>query len=674
LALLTEHNMMTGLGREIRGVAPKPGPTLTIPKKQRTQTSTKRGLRRWQQRLLDGELKKRNRHVKLCAPTASGKGYAIKLLATFDIVQSLFARKVLIVVPNTAIGANFTRNGKKPYDLVPIDGTDRTWQPLYDFCTNDATGFYTGEESDRERSGKCARLLSFLQKDMTPSQNVFQRDVRIDQQVAVCTMSLLVYLWKELGKTAEGREMQKTLFHNTTVFLDEAHHCLGAFDEDGDSLTEDEKKKLIASSTEIGKIIHAICNSEDETVRLVLVTATFFRSDQGTIVDDGLDGFVTYYCTWSEFWEMAQFEVLKIHYETFTDDRSGPYKLEGPMDKSVDRIQDMKDRKHMVYFPPVDLRFGSWITKDSVKRFKAALKKAWPGVRILDLVDQDPETRRANMEALNNEPKHANDGESQYDVVLLCGIEEGLDWVPGDTLHSLKPPRALTKAVQRNGRIFRIHDTKRSLEIFNYINACNNAKDEEELKDMLEEVLAAVLIGTQVSEIQEEIFIPIISGTGEDKKKRTSMTLKEIFGNKYGGVIKACAKGYAALTVKERKDFQEINWVAQEIANNFTSPRVTENLDAVVDGLILEMLRINTPREAREKIGLNLKGLSHITKLTWNLLMAVPGAAEHSAFSCSVDADLSERLHHTLRQVTGKYTEDEGIEAIRELYAKRMAS
>jgi hypothetical protein len=656
MALNLKHREIEGLSREVRGEMGvlRKGSSLRrikVPKgkKLHEQTTHRRGmrvLRKYQDRILEGEVK-RNTNVLINAPTGSGKSFATQLLAAKD---RLDGNRIVILVPNRVIGTGFARERE-----VPVDGIWHHWQPILNLCSTDDQ--LTELRTKQLRQALMAKPGSPVLID--PKKGRYA----LDTDIVICTSAAFLSLWNQQGKHALNH---REVIQNCTFVVDEAHHGSAVFLEEDDDYSLAKQHEIKERQTGIGSFIHFLLNNGGTCTRLILVSATLFRGDESFILSsEARKQFkAAYYCPWPEYWQEAGFERLDLLYELYGSTPppkdlirayekvrgASPLTTDmGPMLLVADRIQAQRNRKHIVYFPNKN---RAWCRADSCELFKLRLKQVWPDVRVLDLVDQSHETRTANTKILNSEPENAaaeKADRSKFDVLLLCGMEEGLDWPIADTLHSLIPPQTLTKNIQRNGRVYRTWEGKKHIIVYNYLSDNNNAVSQDDYKQLLEERTAAALVGMQCDDLVEELFVG--SEPAAKKNSQHYFALSQIFGHAWENAQRSLIHGWVKLSEEERKARASAERLAKQVADQHRKecPLVQKHYEAVVEALIRYIARM-LPAEYRQKIGLKLASIRRISDIEWKLLMKIPGSAQYDALQCRYTEATGQALREYLRR------------------------
>lgn len=261
---------------------------------------------------------KESRFAVVSAFCGSGKTVLSIGLAIDDIKMSGYLQKQLIVVPQSMIAENFTRDGK--YNYIHVDlcgkkhkkehkcGKIHTWSVQHNFC-------------DASNSNIIAKLKEWLLRDSSKLKDKFENKSRIGTGLAaVATHQALGLVWNN-SSSAEHRRM----IHNLTLRIDEAHHVKGVFDLTEGDLAGTNKKRMEGEATNLGHIGRAIVNSKDTTAKLHLVTATFYRGDQEAILSPTVQNqFKTYYADWLDHWKGLGIKRFNIEFEFYKKDPVKP--------------------------------------------------------------------------------------------------------------------------------------------------------------------------------------------------------------------------------------------------------------------------------------------------------------------------------------------------------------
>lgn len=415
--------------------------------------------RDWQVKILG--MFKDSRFSELTCPCGAGKSTAQVGLAIQDVIESKYERLQLFVMPQTHIAEGFfKKNGE--YTTIRIGDQVYTVSvsPEHNFCS----------------ASSIKRLKKLLVSRKGLSK--FCRGNVLSGLFAMTSNHALAYAWNSMS----AAEKQKAV-HNLHLRCDESHHlAMGGDDQDANNL---------------GKIANYILESPDTTARLTFSTATNFRGDQRNICSPAHRGkFTKFALDWIEHWKTIGIRDLFVSFDEFAGN---------PVAQVVDSVARETNEYHYIAVPPSNAGWRQGYGKsEGVNKLVAALKKKWPACRILNLVPQ--EEQHTGKSALLNEPKTADDGLPQFDVVITCMLgREGTDWCPCSRLHVTYPEGSITLAVQTLGRLLRRFKGKTKAFARYYYPEFPDT-DELTKSELLDDRKNALLLMTQI----DEQFFPIL--------------------------------------------------------------------------------------------------------------------------------------------------------------------
>jgi len=397
------------------------------------------------------------------APGGSGKSMASMFLHLIDLINNP-NKKLIIAVPKKII-----QKGFKPCNLyMPNEGMVG-WVPV-NLC---------GDTTEKKKE-----LIGFW------SARSFPRG--INERILITTHQALGGLFTEL---VEQKLLNKKIFHNTSIVVDEAHKLLNA---------EQEETGIILSN-EIGSFIsYALrCQEKDTTVGVHLMTATAFRGDTySLLLKKDIKKFTTYYLPIDEHWK----ENIK-----YIEDYSYNYIIyRGTYWKGIEQIKKRHTKNNILFFLP------RGETKYKVaKKIKKLLKKHKAKVKVCDLAeDRDLAVRDRLKDDIN-------ENEDNYDVVLSVDIfNEGADWPPCEVIIDLEPAcSSLPKAIQRWLRAFRDKDYKKHLHYYSFLPFVLDTLDEDKYLTALNKNFTAFMLSMVIQDVVNPIPIPRPKGKEKGSKR-----------------------------------------------------------------------------------------------------------------------------------------------------------
>ena len=258
----------------------------------------------------------------LCqAPGGSGKSLLQVLLAQADIEDT--GNKQLILVPKNHIHHGFFDEDCIEF-VMPGNTKPSRWRVAGNFCSTSAK--------------KTKRLKAFLLADV--------RDLRQQGRVAaIATHRAMVAAWA--GMRPDER---KLALWNISFRIDEAHHISNVFHEGDLGLFNlKDREAILEDGTRLGSFVRYVLRHDNETVKLHLATATFFRGDRRTILSERFKkDFVHYYLPWDEHFQTLGIENLSFDYLSYVDD---------PISLLTELVSSQHDQRHLIIIPALTHRY-----------------------------------------------------------------------------------------------------------------------------------------------------------------------------------------------------------------------------------------------------------------------------------------------------------------------------
>lgn len=216
--------------------------------------------------------------------------------------------------------------------------------------------------------------------------------------------------------------------------------------------TESEEAEEKDDSNKLGDVIKHLVDNDTGTSAFTMSTATDFRGDGKKQMWDSLRKETKIFQRdFAQHFKTLGVKTFRLEIQEF---KSNPIK------QFVRHLKKEKTEYHYVAVPPCNVSWRKDFTEDTdwgVDVLINEIKKAWKGVRILNLVpDEERSGELGTKKALLKEPKKPSAGEPQYDIVLTCMLgREGTDWCPASRIHVLYAERSITLSVQTLGRVSR---------------------------------------------------------------------------------------------------------------------------------------------------------------------------------------------------------------------------
>lgn len=398
----------------------------------------------------------RKRHVILNAPTGWGKSLVIAILCLFKMLRNKQLRCV-IAVPQTIIARSFVTHRKLPFGQRFID-----WLvvPENDLCRQSGTG-----------KAKANRLVQFL-ADKHPAQ--------FSSRIMVCSHATLSNTYALLK-----RRRRLSVFNNTLVWIDEAHHVMNA----------QIVNRTTTRSNRLGELVTYLVNSDSAHVGLA--TATFMRGDLRHIVPESMEEHFTrhdvpydvYFNSMNPL-ESFEFNIMCSGYR-----------------EGIARIFAKKVVPTIIYLPKRNSRYA---TKCKHTEFKSIINTlartvgARPrkdgcvimlgDLRVLDLVSTRGREKRKT---------YLDDGKPVDIIIALDMCKEGFDWVKAERSIIIGERHSVPEMIQMIGRLFRDNGKRKAAEVYQLLPVVpkNRAKFKEYRNNFLTVVFSSMLL--------EDVFAPL---------------------------------------------------------------------------------------------------------------------------------------------------------------------
>ena len=275
----------------------KTGQEVTFPHDATRSYPNQLGMRDMQARAYE---KKGEQYLLIKAPPACGKSRALMFLALDKVEQQKVVDKVIVAVPQQAIGSSF-----KDTELI-ANGFPYDWHisPGYDLCT-------PGE------AGKCEAILRFMQDPQA--------------HYLVCTHATLVNFFKQIPQNG----LNMACFDRTLVAIDEFHHVS----------SNTARRAELDGGNNLGQVVHRLMI--ESTAHLIAMTGSYFRGDSDAILlaaDEKRFAKVTY-SYYEQMLSNRYLKRLRMDYAFY----------EGSYISALQEVLDLK-RKTIVYIPSVNSR------------------------------------------------------------------------------------------------------------------------------------------------------------------------------------------------------------------------------------------------------------------------------------------------------------------------------
>ncbi len=412
------------------------------------------------------------------APGGSGKSKAAQFLHAPALIKNT-NKKLIIAMPKKII-----QKGFRVSNLHTSDGGIIAWDPI-NLCGNSRK--------------KKEELLEFL------NDSSFSKEININERILITTHQALAGLFIEL---VEQSLINKKIFHNTLIVIDETQKLLNA---------EQEETDIIISNGIGGLINYALrCQEKDPTIEVHLMTATFFRGDTYSLLPKKyIKKFSIYYLPIDKHWK----ENIK-----YIKDYSYNYIIyKGSYWKEITTLIKRHKNENILFFLP--RREKKYKIAEKIKKI---IKKYQPEARFnLKICNLVNDRNNAERDKLKDD---LNENEDDYDSVLTVDIfNEGADWPPCEVIIDLEPPvSSLTKVIQRWLRPFRDKDYKKHLHYYSFLPFVLDTLDEDKYLTILNKNFTAFMLPMIIPDVVNPILIPRPKGSkkegGEREKKVDYLT------------------------------------------------------------------------------------------------------------------------------------------------------
>tara|TARA_R110002126_G_scaffold107532_1_gene243080 strand:+ start:1461 stop:3509 length:2049 start_codon:yes stop_codon:yes gene_type:complete len=391
----------------------------------------------------EGAYEKRGeQYLLIKSPPASGKSRALMFIA-LDKLHNQGLRQAIVVVPEKSIGSSFNDEPLSKYGFW----ADWTVQPRWNLCN--APG---GDD------GKVGAVGKFLASD---------------DKILVCTHATFRFAVDKFGIEA---------FDDRLIAVDEFHHV---------SANPDNKL-----GTHLGALVAR------DKVHLVAMTGSYFRGDAEAVLspedEAKFDTFTyTYYQQLNGYKYLKTLDIGYFFYSgSYADDI---LKVLDPTEKTILHIPNVNSRestkdKHREVEHIIDA-LGDWQGADPITGFQLVKTPDERGLRIADLVDDEPSKRDKVSAALKDSTQKNN--RDHVDIIIALGMaKEGFDWIWCEHALTVGYRASLTEIVQIIGRATRDAEGKTRARFTNLIAEPDAAAEAvtEAVNDTLKAIAASLLM------------------------------------------------------------------------------------------------------------------------------------------------------------------------------------
>jgi superfamily II DNA or RNA helicase len=459
----------------------------------------------FQAKAVQREAFKKLRHAllgMLTCPTGSGKSWTLLGLA-WDAVESDSQARSIIIAPQCQIVAGSFDYEKKKFHDVRFG--DKPGKDVFSF------------RACRVARGSENNALDEVRNFLTASPSKLP-----ERRMLVCTHTSLVQVFRELQLSHP--KVWRKFWRKVHLFCDEAHHGkYMVFDKVQNE--SDYKDQIAQARNGLGEVFnfyieYGLKKSSDRPGRLLLVSATFMRSDAYEIVDrKWLEGpeaiFTEYEQTIPEYLDsMEHLKEISLGFIVgspekaiqhiygqstrntviYTPQTQSPlcdgYYLRGAPDESGLPIPEARKYRMLGRYEPA---VGELVRRDGhVKVLRCSNGKQ---VRLLDLVTPKGRIpRTAWMRKVLNDKDLWTRGLNPFSLILAMGLcQEGFDWPWLERVLVIGHRWALNVRLQILGRLLRDTPGKKSAEFLVNLPAPDDIDDPEKVEQWVRDSLNALV-------------------------------------------------------------------------------------------------------------------------------------------------------------------------------------
>lgn len=508
-------------------------------------------LRGWQDELLEMVTQTESPHLFINCPTGAGKSKAA--LAVITKTEKDTKKLIIISAPQKEIGKGFLSSSGIPQNIL-----DHTWliNPQNQLCE----GLYKNED------GNIARLLEFLKA---------KRSKDINERILICCHATLSLLFDRLS--AYDR---KKYLKDIKLCIDESHHSLSQED----------------TGNGLGKVVNYFLKHTDNNLDLVMMTATPFRGDKGSLIPEKyLNDFCRYDLDYGRHFE-ENCSGLEFTYNAVLHQYGNSYGvvIEELMNKYLNR-----NDKVLVQIPPsnkgisngkfVDLQmiYDSIGTEQVVDDNGVVHITRDDGiVKIIDLV-----TEKNRVDRLDYLRKYPDD----IDVVIgISMIKEGFDWPPANAGILIGSQGSLNAQIQLMGRMFRAYKNKGKdnnqkpvdiSQVFPYVDHEKLDEDEvrEQINTFMKIVYAALAMELVINPIHIDIPTKVENGETLPRKSVKSFLTESLTDTQYTELMETVMDEFRDWKATAGDGVNNSEKIAEIVTTKLTELGITENHKEVAE-------------------------------------------------------------------------------------------
>lgn len=492
------------------------------------------------------------------SPTGSGKSLVQVFCAAREIIETNYKQKQVFIVPQLDIGNGFSDH---KHEYLKMNGKIYEWETTNNFC------------SDSKDSVK--KIKKFLTTNIDYSDK--KANNIIGGVTAVVSYSALVHAFKSMTK----KEKLK-MIENTSFRIDEGHHVCGVEDD--------------FVPNKMGEITKFIL---DNNGHYHITTATLFRGDYQPIVGrEYLKKFCIFRVPFLDHWNTLGIDKLNYNFESYQS-------AEDLFKKIVSNIKKNPQQRPMIILPADNQKYFKYENKWSwTKKLVYELEKVFGTGKVLDLISDD--TQDASKARLGK-------SEQDFYAIVTCSIgREGTDWPACNYVHNTTLDNNLVLAIQKLGRVMRQYAGKTQVYFTNYIEHFPKwDSDREDIRCRLSDRFNAIFASNMIDDLFSPVVMPKLpkkkQENDDDKSDNSDDTqdtasLDDVFGPVKGEVVEEIMNEVWKIKQNDLSPDKVEKIIEEVIENHNDDILVNVDLQSLKDRLMLEVARIQDPKEEKLKI------------------------------------------------------------------------
>jgi hypothetical protein len=344
--------------------------------------------------------------------------------------------------------------------------------------------------------------------------------------IVVTTHQALAILW---GQLSEDEKIEATA--DTTYVIDEAHH-IRAGEED---------------FNQIGALVRWLLEKADDSLRLLLATAYFFRGDELPIIpEDHLSRFKRFFVPFDEWW--ASLKHLKSYRYDFLAYKGTPWKeIEKLLETDEPTLFFVPWEGHRLFLGKGKQAFVDRLVRLISKKTGASVWRGGVpiGKVIVNLVEKEyrPEKVRFVFEH----------GDKIAAILTVGMFREGADWVQCSRVIDVIPTSSNQDRLQRFGRLIRDFPGKKAVayySLFPHISDYPKDKQRQELTRLYAHFHASLVLENALAPIKIPIIVSRRTKEGDNRGRAENLigafdeaTQEEILADAHGKLIELAESG-----------------------------------------------------------------------------------------------------------------------------------